>query len=191
MTLPSGACIERVQVPPGRTSMRPESPVKPRGPHQRARCSGSVHILKRSMRGASKIRVTTSSCSAERSAASAVMAIRPLPALKFAKIRVETIKAVVPEMAVVLEPLGGVLEWPRLEPAGPPLRSAAARDQPGALQHLQMLGDGGKAHRKGLGELADSGLARGETRQDRATCRIGKGRVGGAEVIGQHAAETV
>src|SRR6516165_6675304 len=116
MTLPLGACIERVQAPPGRTSMQLESPVKPRGPHQRARCSGSVHILKRSRRGASKIRVTTSSRSADRAAASAVRVILPLPALKFAEIRVEAIKAIVPEMAVVLEPLGGLLERPRFDP---------------------------------------------------------------------------
>src|SRR6516162_4792591 len=134
--LPSGARIERNQEPPGRTSIWAEIVVKPRGPHQRARCPGSVHILKTSRRGASKIRVMTSSRSAERAAASAVMAILLLPALQFAEIRVEAIKAVVPEMAVVLEPLGGVLERPGIKPARTPLRLAATRDQPGALQHL-------------------------------------------------------
>src|SRR6516165_11597849 len=159
--LPSCARIERNQEPPGRTSIRLEIVAKPRGTHQRARCSGSVHILETSRRGASKIRVMTSSRSAERAAASALIAILPLPALQFAEILVEAIKAVVPETAVVLEPLGGVLERPRLEPAGPPLRLAAACDQPGAFQHLQVLRDGRKAHRKGLRELADRGLASG------------------------------
>src|SRR6516162_1637222 len=184
MTLPSGARIERDQTPPGRTSIRPEIVVKPRGPHQRTRCAGSVHILKTSQHGASKIRVMTSSRSAERATASAVIAILLLPALQFAEIFVEAIKAFFPEATVVLEPLGGVLEWPRLNPAGPPLRLAAARDQPGAFQHLQVLGDGGKTHRKGLGELADRGLACGQPCQDRAPGRIGERRVSGAEVIG-------
>jgi hypothetical protein len=50
-----------------------------------------------------------------------------------------------------------------------------------------VLGNGGKADRKGLGELADGGLARGESREDRAPRRIGESRIGGAEMIGQHA----
>src|SRR6516164_2580101 len=149
MTLPLGARIKRDQAPPGRTSIRPEIVVKPRGPHQRTRCSGSVHIL------------MTSSRSAERSAASAVMAIFGLAALQFAEILVEAIKAVVPEAAIMIEPLGSVPERPCFEPARPPLCLAASRDQPGAFQHLQVLGDGGKAHRKGFGELADRGLTRG------------------------------
>src|SRR5271167_3018956 len=186
MTFPSGARIERDQVPPGRTSIRLEIVVKPRGPHQRTRCSGTVHILKTSRRGASKIRVMTSSRSAKRAATSAVIAIFLLTALQFAEIRVEAIKAVVPEAAVVIEPLGSVLEPLRLDPAGPPLRPTAARDQAGPLQHLQVLGDGGKAHRKGLGELVDRGLARGEPCKDRAPRRVSKSRIGGAEVIRQH-----
>src|SRR6516162_3166472 len=173
MTLPLGARIKRDQAPPGRTSIRPEIVAKPRGPHQRTRCSGSVHILKTRRHGASKIRAMTSSRSAERAAASALIAILLLPALQFAEILVEAIKTVVPEAAVVLEPLGSVLEWPRLDPAGPPLRFAATRDQPGPFQHLQVLGDGGKTHRKRLGEFADRGLARGQPCQDSAPRRIG------------------
>src|ERR1700751_1148 len=126
MTLPSGARIERDQTPPVRTSIRPEIVVKPLGPHQRTRCSGSVHILKTSRRGASKIRVMTSSRSPERAAASAVMAIFGFPGLQLAEILVEAIKAAVPETAVMIEPLGGVFEGLRLERTRPPLRLAAA-----------------------------------------------------------------
>src|SRR6516165_5949896 len=189
MTLPSGARIERDQAPPGRTSIPAEIAIKPRGPHQHARCSGSVHILKTSRRGASKTRVMTSSRPVAGVADSAVAAILPLRALQVAEIVVEAIKAVIPKMPVLLEPLGSVLERPGSNPAGPPLGLAAAPDQPGPLQHLQVLGDCWKAHCKGFGELADRGFAPGEACEDRAPRRIGERGVGGTEVIGQHAAE--
>src|SRR6516225_7140394 len=191
MTLPLGARIKRDQAPPGRTSIPAEIVVKPRGPHQRARCSGSVHILKTSRRGALKTRVMTNSRPAAGAAASAVAVTLPFRALQLAEIVVEAIKAVVPKMPVVLEPLGSVLERPGGNPAGPPLGLAAAPDQPGALQHLQVLRDRGKAHCEGFGELADRGLARGEACEDRAPRRVGERRVGNAEVIEQHAIGTV
>src|SRR5256884_6759095 len=42
---------------------------------------------------------------------------------------------------------------PRLEPARPRLRPAAADDEPGTLEHLQMLRDRRLAHAEGLREL--------------------------------------
>src|SRR5215469_2871006 len=108
MTLPLGACIERDQVHPGRTSNQPEIVVKPHGPHQRTKCSGSLHISKTSRRGASKIRVMTSPGSAER-VASAAMVFFPFPTLQFFEVFLEASKAVVPKTTIVLEPLGGVL----------------------------------------------------------------------------------
>src|SRR6266704_2818981 len=107
--------------------------------------------------------------------------------LQPAQIGVETIEALVPEAAIVLEPLGDVLERGAFETAGPPLRRAAARDQPGALQHLEMLGDGGTAHRERLGELADRALALGQPGEDGAPRRVGECRERGAEAIGRHA----
>src|SRR5216684_8575319 len=53
------------QVPPKRTSISHENTLKPWGPHQRIKCSGSVQASKTSSRGASKIRVMTSSRSAD------------------------------------------------------------------------------------------------------------------------------
>jgi hypothetical protein len=49
---------------------------------------------------------------------------------------------------VVFNLVGDLLEPTRLAPAGPPLRLATARDEPGALQDPEVLGDGGKAHPK-------------------------------------------
>ena len=68
-----------------------------------------------------------------------------------------------------------------LEPARPALRVAPARDEPGALEHLEVHRDRGLAHRERLGELVTDGLARGQPRQDRAPGRIGEGGEGGVE----------
>ncbi len=111
-----------------------------------------------------------------------------LPLLQYAQITVETLEALLPEAAIALRPVGDLLERTRLEPAGPPLRLATACDKAGALQHLEVLGDGGKAHLEGRGQFRDRGLARGQASQDRAPGGIGEGGEGGAEAIGWHIA---
>src|SRR5438128_3403304 len=167
--------MQRRHVPPGRTSISQEIVMKPSGPHQPAACSASVHALNTRRRGASKIRVMTSSRCADATSALALAVIVLLARLQLAEIIVQAIEALLPEVAVVLQPVGGVLERPRLEPAGPPLGLAAARDQAGSLQHLEMLGHGRKAHLEGLGQLRDRSLARGEAGEDRAPCGIREG----------------
>src|SRR5258708_5469459 len=57
----SGPRITSRKAPPGRKSIFHDGSVNPRGPHHRTMCSGSIHILKTSVRGASKTRVMTSS----------------------------------------------------------------------------------------------------------------------------------
>src|SRR5207245_8454315 len=104
-----------------------------------------------------------------------------LSGLQLAQIALEAVEALVPEAAIMLDPVGDLLQRARLQPAGPPLRLAAARDQAGALQHLEMLRDAGKAHVEGLGELGHRGLAQSEPCQDGAPRRIGEGREGGVE----------
>src|ERR687891_410712 len=49
-------------VPPGLTSIVTDARIVPRGPHQCASCSGSVHAFHTSSRGASKTRVMVISC---------------------------------------------------------------------------------------------------------------------------------
>src|SRR6059036_1063332 len=150
-------------------------PVKPLGPNQRTRWSGSVQTLKTRLRGASKMRVMTSSRSVDVVVALVLAAMFLLLSLQLGQIRLQAIEALLPETAIVLQPAGGVLKRTRLEPAGPPLRLATARDQTGSLQHLEVLGDGGKAHREGLGQLRDRGLALGEASKDRTPGGIGEG----------------
>src|SRR5260221_14781192 len=131
------------QTPPGLTSIFSIVVVKPRGPHQCTTCRGSVIACHTSSRGASKFRVMTIS----RLAVSSMVLfsrcfILFLLFLQFAQIIVQTVKAFFPEKAVVFHPGGDFLERPCPETAGAPLRVPAACDQPGALQDLEVLGDG-------------------------------------------------
>ena len=76
--------------------------------------------------------------------------------------------------AILSDPVGDILERSRLEPAGAPLRLAAARDEAGTLQHLEMLGDGGQGHLERLGQFGDGGLA--TARRARIARRVGSAR---------------
>ena len=89
------------------------------------------------------------------------------------------------------EPVVDILEGLGSDPAGPPLRLAAARDEPGTLQHLQMLGDRGKAHRERLGQLRHRRLARGESGQDRPPRGIGQRRERRVQVVRRHLAHNL
>src|SRR2546429_8499144 len=63
---------------------------------------------------------------------------------------------------------------PRLEPARPRLRPAAADDEPGPLEHLQMLRDRRMAHAEGLRELHHARLPAGEAGEGRAARWVGQ-----------------
>src|SRR5579864_7255726 len=83
--------------------------------------------------------------------------------LEIAQIILEPIEALLPKAPIMLDPIGNVLKRTRGETARTPLRLAAARDQTGALQHLEMLRDRRKTHFKGFRQFRDRGLARGKT----------------------------
>src|SRR5688572_14028236 len=97
-------------------------------------------------RGASKVRVRTSS----RSPGWAGILFSAATLLPFrlqgAQMRFESIEALFPEATVLVKPVVGVFQGGGLQLAGAPLRLAAPRDQPGALQHLQVLGNRRQAH---------------------------------------------
>ena len=99
----------------------------------------------------------------------------------------EAVEARIPQLAVLLQPVGHVLQRARLNLARPRLRLAGPQDQPTALEHLDVLRDGLDRHVERLGELVDRRGPRRQPGEDRAPRRIGEGRVGGAEMIGQHA----
>src|SRR6266540_605868 len=160
--------------------------------------SPSVSAFHTSSTGASKVRSTTSGSSFVTTLSFAAISLllalnfpRLVLALQFLKVGTQLVEALLPVAPVVLDPVGDVLERIRLKPAGPPLRLAAALDQPGALEHFQVLGHGGEAHVEGLGQFQDRGFARGEAREDRAPRGIGEGGEGRAEAIGQHGDQIV
>src|SRR5450755_1469119 len=155
-TTPSGARMWIRIAPPTRTSNSHTGLVKPFGPHHCATCLGSVQALNTSSLGASKTRViirSHSECSVgaplsgELSCALTLalcadmfLLLRLVFRILFFQLQqvvVQTVEAVFPEAPVVVHPSGYVLQRVRLQAAGPPLRLAAASNQPGALQHFQ------------------------------------------------------
>src|SRR5881628_1746433 len=153
----------------------------------------SVRAFQTRATGASKVRSTTSGSSLVTTLSFAAIwlllalnFLRLVLALQFLEVAVQLVEALLPVAPVILDPVGDVLERIRLEPAGPPLRLAAALDQARALEHLQVLGNGGQADVEGLGQFQYRAFARGEPRKDRAPRGIGEGGKGAAEAIGRH-----
>src|SRR5438128_5918396 len=107
--------------------------------------------------------------------------------LQLAQVCVEAIEALLPEDPVPLHPLRRIPQAVGLEPGGAPLGVTPARDQPGLLEHLEVLRYGWEGHVKGSRQLGDGGLARGEPGEDRAPGRIRDRRERCAEPVGRHA----
>src|SRR5438445_10339905 len=156
-------------------------------------CRGSVHAFQTSSRGASNTRQMAKSRSADGSVGLISFAAMMFSfllgfslCLQFMQIVVQTIKTLLPKTPVAFEPVHRLLERSGLEPAGAPLRLPSARDQPAALQHLEMFGDGGKTHVERLRQLLDRNRAGGEAGENGPPGGIGQGRERGAEMIGQH-----
>src|SRR5688572_28282342 len=87
-----------------------------------------------------------------------------LPDFHVLDVEIETFEPCLPHMAIACGPVGNRLERRRLDAPRTPLRFAAAGDQPGALEHAQMLRHGRQTHVEGLGQLGDGALAGGEPR---------------------------
>src|SRR5690606_27569966 len=92
--------------------------------------------------------------------------------LELVEVVAQAIEALLPEAPVALCPVGHGLEGRGFELAGTPLGLPALTDQPGALQHPQVLGDRRSAHAEGRRQLLDRGRPLGEPRQDGAACGI-------------------
>src|SRR5205807_7719931 len=177
----SSETIVSSKVPPVRTSMETvdNGVVKPRGPNQRATCSGSVHASHTSSRGASKTRVIVNS-----RPMGGVSAIAPL--LDGAQVIVEPVEAALEELPVALQPAGGVLERTPAQPGRPPLGGPPAGDEPGVLEHLQVLRNGLHRHGERLRELVDGRLPVDEPLEDRPARGIGESREGATELVDCH-----
>lgn len=92
------------------------------------------------------------------------------------EVGIEAIEALRPHLAVLLEPVRGRCERSRFEPARTLLAFAAARDEPGSFEHLQVLRDRRARERKRFREVLDGSVAIRQTRKDRPPRRIGKRR---------------
>src|SRR5262249_39756660 len=103
--------------------------------------------------------------------------------LQLMQVFVESIETFLPELSVVLHPVGDLAQRAGVELAGTPLRVAAARDEPGPLEDLEVLGDRGEAHVKRLRELRHRRLALHQALENGAPCRIGERGEGQAERV--------
>src|SRR6266545_2512336 len=182
---PSSARFAKRHLPPTRTSILSTTVEYLRGPHHLGMSSGSIIVLNRSSRGASKTRVSSIS----RSEGNVSVIVLSLAITVFLlllhpmKDFIQSLEALLPEPAVALDPLVGLPERCGIEARRPPLRVAAALDEPRSLEHLQMLRDGRKANVERLCELADGGLAFREAREDRPPRGIREGAEGQAERV--------
>src|SRR5580692_7274131 len=98
------------KVPPGRRSSFWMREVKPFGPHQCSRRSGSVSAFHTSSRGALKTRVTISARSVDSAAVLLLASILVLllfrvTLLQLAQIVLEPVERFLPETAIVFEPV--------------------------------------------------------------------------------------
>src|SRR5215210_5780103 len=128
---PGSANIVSRHEPPGLTSIETldSGTSDSRPPNQSAKLSGFVHSCQTRSRGASKTRVIVIPASATETL-------------------VKTVEASLPEPTVLREPLRRLFQRRTLEAGGSQLRGPAARYQPGALEHLEMLRDGLNADRE-------------------------------------------
>jgi hypothetical protein len=103
--------------------------------------------------------------------------------LNFLQVIVEAIEGLFPELAIALEPMGGILEGLDFEATGTPLGLPAAGDQAGVLEDFQVLGDCWESHLERPGEVVDRGFAAAEMGEDGTARGIGKGGESGGEVV--------
>src|SRR5215470_144755 len=191
ISLPSSRRQTKRQAPPGRRSTSQIGMVQPSGPSiQCGRCSGLVKASKTSRHGASTTRVITNSRSDGISyvvvPVSLAMVIVALLLLHPLQVLVQPGVAGVPEPPVVLGPLGDLLQRSRLEPARAPLRFPAPDDETGQLEHPQVLGDGGPAHRERRRELLHRRRPLGQPGEDGPAGRVGEGSESGAQGVRCH-----
>src|SRR5438309_2375152 len=176
--------VTKMKPPPTRRSISQRSSRSPAASHQQATSSGRVQASKTRSGGAAMRRVKRSVC-----AASSIS--KPAEAKGWAggmsvflrgEMAVEIVEAAFPPGAERLQPLRHRLHARRLEPARAALRVLPAGDEPGLLQHLQMLRDGRLAERERPGELRHRGFAERQPGEDGAAGGIAEGGEGCVEL---------
>src|SRR5262249_10910453 len=104
-------------------------------------------------------------------------------ALQLFEQRIEPLEIRLPDRAVLVDPRAGLGERLRLDPARAALSVLTARDQPRALQHLQVFGDRRLADAERRRQLRHRSLSPRQPREDRAARGIGEGGERGVEAL--------
>src|SRR5215470_770622 len=160
-----------------RKSISTSGQVKFAGPIQRFMCSGLDQSAKTSEAGASKVRVMRSS------SWPVWYSLALLLGFKLREIGVHLVETFGPEAAIARQPVVDGLERSRLQPTGPPLRLAPARDEARSLHHLQMPRYRRQADVEWLGDLVYGRFPLGEPRKDGPPGRVRECRKGDGKGI--------
>src|ERR1043165_4881132 len=131
----------KIHSPPGRRSCRSVVVRKPSGPYHALVCRESVKASNTSSRGASKVRLMTTSRSAVSSAVGVVLMVYPggvigdgsalgRAALQLVEVAREAVETLVPELLEALHPVVHRLEAGAVEAAEALLAGAAHLHQP-------------------------------------------------------------
>lgn len=99
---------------------------------------------------------------------------------------IEALEVPFQHLAILFKPVSGFSQGLGFEAARTALSVAAARDEPSALQDLEVLGNGGLAHFERLGEFRNGSFARSQAGENGAPGGIGERRKSGVEAIGFH-----
>src|SRR5262245_23341121 len=116
--LPSGETIHTRRLPPTRRSMLATGTWKPLGPYQFLKCSGSVHICQITSMLVLKVRSITT----ESSLAMVELFTVCLLLIELIDIVIQLVKARLPDVAILLSPLGNFLQGRGVKGAGAILR---------------------------------------------------------------------
>src|SRR5262245_29935644 len=143
-------------------------------------CSTLDHRANTTDGGALKVRTINSSLSAMLS----LWARITFSFAEFIEVGCHLVEALLPEAPIDRQPVIDRLEAVWLELARPPLCFAAARNETGALEHLEMARDRRQADLEGFGQLVHCGLANCQARENGASCRVGQRREGGRQHVG-------
>src|SRR5215468_344402 len=182
-TSPLGKRCWNRSAPPGRASISHDGTSTPSGANQRAKCSATVQTSNTSSRG------TGNSRSSRRSSALPAAGMAPLlPALRvqLLQIDVEAVEARVPEGSIVFRPRGDLCERRGFELAWSRLRFATTADQPGSLQHREVLAHRWAAHVERPRQLLHVRVAGGQSLQDRPPRRVCECGKRSAQRVGCH-----
>src|ERR1700727_116645 len=129
-------------------------------------CSALLHALNTRSRGAAKWREITSGSGVNDALSDFISNVRAITSSFFVlegfEIIAQPIEPVLPLGPAGIDPLFDEAQRPRLDAARPDAADLFRHDEPGALEHGEMLHHRRKRHREGFGEVAHRSRAAGK-----------------------------